>query len=141
MHQLCLSIGSCLGWITEEYTDWSEWSDCSANCGQGTHERTRTCLADKCFRGESDTEIENCVNLEDCPQASESCPIFFGEGFYGFDVDYTLQARSCIKDGNRVTSLTGKTDLPHGTQCKGLKITHFCVGFYAILYRKLYCIY
>ena len=50
---------------------WTEFGDCSAECGDGTQSRTRTCSdPEPQFDGKScegdDTEIQDC-KLKECP--------------------------------------------------------------------------
>ncbi|CAH3177156.1 unnamed protein product [Porites evermanni] len=58
------------------FTEWSEWSECSATCGGGTHQRSRTCTnpppkndgkpcSEQVNLGPP-KETENC-NTQDCP--------------------------------------------------------------------------
>ena len=44
--------------INGGYTHWSEWSECSASCGDGTRMRFRNCTNPKPMRGGS-----NCDNI------------------------------------------------------------------------------
>ena len=53
------------------YTDFGDWSECSASCGEGTETRTRTCTSPAPAHGGADcvgesTETRPC-KLADCP--------------------------------------------------------------------------
>jgi len=53
--------------------DWEGWSACSAECGGGVKERTRSVIVDANFGGEpcEDTEEEEACNIQDCDEPCE----------------------------------------------------------------------
>jgi len=53
--------------------DWEGWSACSAECGGGVKERTRSVVVDPKFGGEpcEDTEEEEACNIQDCDEDCE----------------------------------------------------------------------
>lgn len=118
-----LSLGSCIGMVEEEYTEWTEWTACSDMCGHGTRQRTQTCSTTQCsFRGDVHLEEEQCADVSECTSHGSNqskCPIFFGEGFAGYNHDSSMLARSCTVDGHNITSFA-KYDhgLPNGTHCR-----------------------
>uniref|UniRef100_A0A158R565 Peptidase M12B domain-containing protein n=1 Tax=Syphacia muris TaxID=451379 RepID=A0A158R565_9BILA len=66
----------------KDYSEWQEWSKCSATCGQGIRERKRLCLSQKC--NEKLNETEKC-NEAKCPEWSSweewsKCSVTCGAG-------------------------------------------------------------
>jgi len=54
-----------------ELADWSEWTDCSATCGEGRHSRTRKVIMDAEHNGQACSgtilETQACMAPEPCP--------------------------------------------------------------------------
>jgi len=53
--------------------DWEGWSACSAECGGGVKERTRSVIVEPAYGGEpcEDTEEEEACNIQDCDEPCE----------------------------------------------------------------------
>jgi len=53
--------------------DWEGWSSCSAECGGGVKERTRSIIIEANYGGEpcEDTEAEEACNIQDCDEPCE----------------------------------------------------------------------
>lgn len=62
--------------VNGNYTSWSAWSKCSATCGSGIQERTRTCTHPKPLNGG-----KNCASLGPTVETqscnSQPCPSKF----------------------------------------------------------------
>lgn len=73
-HMACnLILLMCLLLVNGNYTSWSAWKECSATCGGGIQERSRTCTNPKPQNGGKDcmllgpaAETQSC-NSQPCP--------------------------------------------------------------------------
>uniref|UniRef100_A0A1I7UQ76 TSP1_spondin domain-containing protein n=1 Tax=Caenorhabditis tropicalis TaxID=1561998 RepID=A0A1I7UQ76_9PELO len=69
----CAETGTCVMQACRDtapastWTDWSHWSECSVNCGEGLQFRKRACFAAFC-RGK-DSDVRNCHGQR-CPQTT-----------------------------------------------------------------------
>ena len=69
--------------VDAEWSDWSQWSDCTKPCGTGTQEKSRTCSeaenggVNRCADGD-DVMNQDC-NTEECP--GKTCMITSVEFF------------------------------------------------------------
>ena len=106
------------------YSDWSEWSDCSASCGGGSQVKVRTCTNPSPRNGGIDckvlgeSQIERSCNPEPCDgpidggytdwsewtTCSNSCPQDGTGGFYrGDDIHILVDTHIMIYDSVSVT--------------------------------------
>ena len=58
----CIILAPCVSW-----SQWDEWSECSANCGGGFKKRVRFCPIEGACEGESEEEDEcNTISCDFC---------------------------------------------------------------------------
>ena len=84
----CNSLNNCFGHDKEQrqcdctkikkedhgFSCWSDWTDCSSNCGKGVYKRTRKCLTDDCIGLK--VEVSACFNAN-CSGFSSIICLFF----------------------------------------------------------------
>ena len=57
----------CISSVDGNYTQWSNWTSCSATCGEGTQTRTRYCTNPPPLHGGRDcTEIGSNIEIQPC---------------------------------------------------------------------------
>ncbi|XP_065671429.1 uncharacterized protein LOC100203937 isoform X14 [Hydra vulgaris] len=62
----CYSNLTCGANSTSNWSDWSSWSDCNVSCGNGTKNRTRTCLDTVKSCVGNATDISDCYSNLTC---------------------------------------------------------------------------
>ena len=86
---------------TESYSTWSDYSDCSATCGNGFQTRTRQCLQPPC--NEQTSERKRCQTVRCAPVRYGSwsrCSTTCGEGIQRRSVICTANDRSQCPKAN-----------------------------------------
>ncbi|XP_060606326.1 uncharacterized protein LOC132758654, partial [Ruditapes philippinarum] len=74
-----------------EYSSWSAWKNCSADCGVGTRERTRHCILNDtryCLR--DDIGLQKCVGAGNCPGLDRRKTSFTNNQFLWNDLSYVI---------------------------------------------------
>ncbi|XP_071172553.1 A disintegrin and metalloproteinase with thrombospondin motifs adt-1-like isoform X1 [Mytilus edulis] len=105
--------GSCLG-VSGNWSEWTIWSQCSVECGQGNQTRTRNCInstGSDC-QGES-MEQQTCI-LDEC---QENCPSGFtstsGKCFkhYSDGSSWQNALETCKTDGHTLILIDSDSTL------------------------------
>ena len=99
--------------------EWSDWSECSATCGSGYHQRTRKCIGPgHCHGLGSLKEVKHCANLPRCQgtfgqwSSWSSCSATCGEAT-------RQRRRDCNGPGDCLGPLKQKEDCLDLPSCKG----------------------
>lgn len=102
-------IQSCEGQDCLSIWEASEWSQCSANCGQGTQKRTVTC-----------TNSQGKCDASTRPKAEEACEDY--SGCYEWKTgDWSKCSSTCGKGlQSRVVQCMHKVTGRHGSECPAL---------------------
>ena len=107
----------------ESSGDWSEWSTCSATCGNATKTRSKMCSE----KNETETQSLPCPNLPSCESKWLNLTIYQSEGMY---LSLTFSACQCDPDGSVESSCdaNGACNCKEnfvGDQCKECKSGFF----------------
>ncbi|XP_038044114.1 semaphorin-5A-like isoform X2 [Patiria miniata] len=101
-HQSCSGYTECP--VDGGWSCWSEWSDCSESCGEGLHQRTRTCTNPIPAHG--GRECEGPETVTEMCSVSE-CP----------DFDSSSGEQSSVPSSSRMYHMSGWKDWSRWTQC------------------------
>ncbi|KAL5261980.1 hypothetical protein ACHWQZ_G007623 [Mnemiopsis leidyi] len=106
------------------WSDYGDWSECSADCGGGTQTRTRTCTNPAPVNGGADCEGES-TETQDCN--TNPCPVNGGWSDYG---DWSECAAQCGGGTQtRTRACTNPAPANGGADCEGSSTeTQDCTG-------------
>ncbi|XP_058944976.2 coadhesin-like [Pocillopora verrucosa] len=103
--------------IDGNFSEWSEWSDCSATCGGGLQTRTRNCTNPlPQYEGKDCEGLGPAVETQSC--GSEKCPI---DGNYTKWSDWSKCSVTCGGgEQSRTRTCTNPSPSHGGKNCEGL---------------------
>ncbi|KAL5253104.1 hypothetical protein ACHWQZ_G015763 [Mnemiopsis leidyi] len=108
------SLSDCLLIVDGGYSDFGDWSECSAECGGGTQTRSRTCTNPAPANGGADCEGDSSETRE-CN--NQGCPVDGGYSDFG---DWSECSAEC-GGGTQTRSRTCTNPAPAngGADCEG----------------------